>query len=131
MVTAATTIGLHRLPDNEIDGPTAAGEYSRRLFAAVYRMDKCHSSLNGTPPLLSRLYCNYRVPLDISDEEMFLPHAQLTHCVGKLDANGWKAPPSFMPISWHRALLVLSTIREEVLGFSLGVDVDVTAPRIE
>ncbi|RDW82214.1 hypothetical protein BP6252_03326 [Coleophoma cylindrospora] len=131
MVTAATTIGLHRLPDNNIEGPTAAGEYSRRLFVAVYRMDKFHSSLNGTPPLLCRLYCNFQLPLELSDEEMFLPHAQLIECVSKLDMDGWKTPPSFMPISWHRALLLLSTIREEVLAFTLGVDIDVTASRIE
>lgn len=93
--------------------------------------DKNQASLNGTPPMLSARYCTIRLPLDISCEDLFLPQPELAKLVTGLDINGWDGPEKVHRATFHRALQILSELREEILEVSLGVDVSLSVEKIE
>jgi Fungal specific transcription factor domain len=129
VTVCAITAGLHRLPDYSDTKITAALEYKRRLFSAVYSLDKIHASLNGTPPGLSKRYCDVRPFLDL--EDIFLPQEELALAVQNLGPNGWNKSKEMRQITALRALSLLSPIREDILELSLGVCVTVSAGQIE
>jgi len=126
---AVMAVGLHRLLDS--GQVTAASEIRKRVYAAVYYTDKCSSSFNGRPPLLSRHYCNLILPLDLGDEELFGGSEMLASAVAKLDENGWNRDGKMHPVTARRALWFMTTIREETLEISLGTNVKVSASKIE
>lgn len=123
--------GFHRLPVYGSHKVTAASEFKRRLFSSIYGSDKSHASLNGTPPALSARFCTRSLPLDIGEEELFLPQERLAEAIAKLDVNGWNMAGEFHRASSRRAFHLLSGVREEVLELSQGVDVVVSGSRIE
>ncbi len=132
LITASITSGLHRLPDYDTCKVTAASEYKRRLFSAIYCNDKTHASLNGTPPLLTRLFCDVNPCLDLSNEAPFLPQDELALEVSKLDSNGWNTSKDiYHPATLTRIKIQLCTIREEILELALGVNVDGSEARIK
>jgi hypothetical protein len=110
---------------------TAASEFKRRLFSSIYGSDKSHASLNGTPPALSAKFCNLSLPLDIGEEELFLPQDGLAAAIAKLDSKGWNTAGEFHRATSRRAFHLLSGVREEILELSVGVDVILTASRIK
>jgi hypothetical protein len=135
LITTSITSGLHRLPDYSTSKVTAASEYKRRLFCAIYCNDKTHASLNGTPPLLTRLFCDVQPCLDLPSEATFLPEDELTLELNKLDVNGWKksdkSDDTYYPATILRIKVQVCTIREEILELALGVNVDGSEARIK
>jgi hypothetical protein len=111
---------------------TAASEYKRRLFCAIYCNDKTHASLNGTPPLLTRLFCDVQSCLDLSSATIFLPDNELALELNKLDADGWnKSDDTYHLATTLRIKVQLCTIREEILELALGVNVDGSKARLK
>ena len=43
----------------------------------------------GRPPLLSRHYCSYALPLDLRDEDIMESEENVAIVKAKLDDNGW------------------------------------------
>lgn len=87
--------------------------------------------MNAVPPALSARFCNLSIPLDIGEEELFLPQEQLAAVIAKLDPSGWNTSGVFHRASSRRAFHLLTGVREEILELSLGVDVMVSESRIE
>jgi hypothetical protein len=131
IAVCAIAARLHQLPAYDSHKVTAASEFKKRLFSSIYGSDKNHASLNGTPPALSSRFCNLNLPLDISEEELFLPQDRLTATIRKLDANGWNTTGEFNRVSSRRAFHLLTSVREEILELSLGVDARVSGAEIE
>jgi len=131
-IVCSTAAGLHRMPEY---GPnyrvTAASEFKRRVFSSLYCIDKTHAALNGIPPAVSSRFCFVRLPLDISEEDLFLPLDQLADIVSKLDANGWNTTRSTYRTTFHRSFKLLAEVREEILEASLSVDTVVPPSRID
>ncbi|RFU27549.1 hypothetical protein B7463_g8789, partial [Scytalidium lignicola] len=130
MITTTIAAGLHRLPDYSSNQITPACEYRKRVFAAVYTMDKMHCSLTGVPPGMTRFYCIVQLPLDLDNDELYLPEHELRVAISKLDNQGWNTAGKFHQITAQRLLMLLASIREEILELSLGVNVSITAERI-
>lgn len=132
MVTTAITSGLHRLPEYGTCKVTAASEYKRRLFGNLYCSDKIHSSLNGTPPLLTSQFCDVQLCLDLSDEVLYGPPEELAKAISELDSEGWNTSGACHEVSTVlRSRIKVHAIREEILGLALGVNVDVSPVRIK
>jgi hypothetical protein len=93
-------------------------------------MDKTNACLNGIPPLLSRLYCDVKPCLDLSEEQLYLPQPELQLAISKLDSNGWNTEGKIYRVSVARAKWLLSAIREEILEMALGVNILITEERI-
>jgi hypothetical protein len=131
MVTTALTSGLHRLPPYDTSKVTAASEFKRRLWSSIYCNDKTHASLYGTPPLLTRLFCDVEACLDLPDEILLLPEDQIALALAKIDPSGWRSPHKHGDTTVLRGKVRLSVIREEILELALGVNVEVSKARIE
>ena len=126
----AITAGLHRLPDYKDGSFTTAEEFKRRMFAQIYYLDKTCASLNGTPPMLNRHYCEVKPCLDLSEEQLFLPRHEVYAAITRLDANGWNTDGKMYGVTVSRAIWQLSAIREEILELALGVNISISEDRI-
>ncbi|KAG9232196.1 hypothetical protein BJ875DRAFT_443401 [Amylocarpus encephaloides] len=122
-VTCAITAGLHRLPDNANSRITTASECKRRIFASIYYRDKSTAALNGTPPMLGRLYCDVKPCLDISEEQLFSPPHELSLVISRLSADGWNTDGQLYGMTLCRGIWKLAAIREEILELALGTNV--------
>jgi len=131
MVTTAITSGLHRLPPYGFGKVTPASEFKKRLWSWIYCNDKTHASLYGTPPLLTRVFCDVEACLDLPDEILLLPEQQITLALASIGANGWRSPHMHGHTTVLRSKVKLSVIREEILELALGVNVNVSKARIE
>jgi hypothetical protein len=129
-VVSALAAGLHRL-DYGANKITTALEYKRRLISSVYCTDKNESSMNGVPMSLSQRFCHLRLPLDLNEEELFLPQEELLRAVSELDPDGWNGKGEVYLVTTHRAIQILSRCREEILEIALSVDLAITPQQIE
>lgn len=87
--------------------------------------------MNGVPVALSQKFCHLRLPLDLTEEELFLPPEELVRAVNNLDANGWNRKGEISHTTTHRGIQVLSRCREEILDMALGVDLAINPQEIE
>jgi hypothetical protein len=130
MVTSAITAGLHRLPDHTNFRFTIASEYKRRIFSTIYYLDKTVACMDGTPPMLSRLYCDVKPCMDLSDEQLFSPSYEVSAAINNLSTNGWNTDGRIYGISVDRAIWQLAAVREEILELALGVNILISENRI-
>jgi hypothetical protein len=130
MVTSAITAGLHRLPDHTNSRFTIASEYKRRVFSTIYYLDKTLACMDGTPPMLSRLYCDVKPCLDLSDEQLFSPSYEVSAAINNLGVNGWNTDGRIYGVSVRRAVWQLAAVREEILELALGVNILISENRI-
>ncbi|RAL61511.1 hypothetical protein DID88_009550 [Monilinia fructigena] len=131
MVTSACAIGLHRLPHLPPHLLTTAAEYKRRVFAAVYSMDKCSSALNGTPPGIPCLYCRLQMLSDLSETELFLPRTKMQQAIANCDERGCNKKGEIHCGTYYRVSLQNYMVKEEILEGALGVDVQLSKERID
>jgi hypothetical protein len=122
---------LDLVKTNRTNKPTTALEYKRRLISAVYTTDKLEASLNGVPFALSQKLVYLRLPLDLSDEELFLPQDQLVMATNQLDPNGWNMKGQIHHVTIQRGIQLLSRCREEILEVALGVDLIISLQQIK
>jgi len=124
--SAVTAIGLHReielaySPQAAISPSFMVSEFHRRLFCAVFIMDKQLATFIGRPPALSRRYSTCKVPLDLSDTQMMTDGEELEEIKSRLDPNGWNTSDGVYPNTIFRAWMTMSLIRDEILELSLG-----------
>lgn len=132
MVTAAViSANLHRLPTYTYNEITPYIQYRLSLSASVYYLDKCESLFSGRPPMFSRHYCTYQLPLDLSEDETYGGPEIFAAAKARLDSNGWNTSGKIHTGTWFRALCLQSPIREEILELSLGINVHFTKAQIE
>jgi len=119
LISSSTALGLHRqLPTEQ---PVSfLVEMKKRLFTLVFNMDKGTSCITGRPPSLSYRYTRFKIPLDLSDEELIAGGEELVNAVSKLDKEGWNREGKIYPATTCRAHGILSIILNEILELSLG-----------
>jgi hypothetical protein len=104
----------------DIDQPiTFITELRRRIFAVVFCIDKGSSLLTGRPPALSYRYCKFKIPLDLSEEEI-MREDDLERAVASLDAEGWRTDAKFHGLTVERTHAMLAIVLDEILEVSLG-----------
>ncbi|KAF4261531.1 hypothetical protein CNMCM8057_001831 [Aspergillus fumigatus] len=116
LATCIFELGLHQDLDERIDLPDFLLESRRRLFAAVYQLDKSIVTFLGRPPRISRRHSNCRLPLDISDEALTGSRELAQRSV---TAEGWSCHAVYQRSAWIRVRFLISTFREEILELSL------------
>ncbi|EED23993.1 FAD dependent oxidoreductase superfamily [Talaromyces stipitatus ATCC 10500] len=126
--SAFITAGLHRLPS--LDKVTPFSQYRACIASSMYYLDKCESLFNARPPMLSRRYCQYPLPLDLCEEDLYGGREKLAAALARLDSNGWNTDGRIYTTTWLRALSMLSPIREGILELSLSV-VDMPFTKLE
>ena len=114
-------------------------EIRKRTFAVTYNFDKgissflgCHVPAHssyashshtchiGRPPRLPRRYCTMQLPLDLNEEHVRLPEAQLNDELNRLDEFGWNTNGEFRGTLYVRTSLICNMIREDILELELA-----------
>lgn len=116
------SLGLHRAKvylSDEV--PSIASEARKRVFAAVFRMDKGIATFTGRPPMFSRRYTTPQsLPLDVSDEVLLAGGETLARAIASLDENGFNTDGKVHSTTILRARTLLALVRDEVLEIALG-----------
>ncbi|KAF7594029.1 hypothetical protein BBP40_010307 [Aspergillus hancockii] len=113
LIAVATFLGLHRESVSDSEKVTLQHEMKRRVYAAVFNIDKVLSTFTGRPPLLNRLHSSTKLPLDLSDDDLLSDHLQ--ESVAKLDTNRWNQDGRIYSTTILRARTMFSKIRDEIL----------------
>lgn len=122
LATAIFARGLHEI-DESSGAPFWLQEMRRRGLGCAYACDKTLSTFVGRPPRISKRYCNIRIPLDLSYDELALEGEELAAARSQLDAEGWNTHPTSVrgtPFMSLRVWVLEACICEEVLELNLG-----------
>ncbi|GKZ25096.1 hypothetical protein AbraIFM66951_001590 [Aspergillus brasiliensis] len=113
LVAVTTSLGLHRELAAEADILSLQHELKRRVYAAVFTIDKVISTFTGRPPLLSQAYSSTRLPLDMSDDALL--SGDLTSAAAQLDSHGWNKDNQIYSTTILRSRTSFARIRHEIL----------------
>jgi hypothetical protein len=127
VIDAIVAMGLHQGNPMDAETPFFISELRKKIFISAYGRDKSVATFLGRPPRLSHRYCKMELPLDLSDEDLFLEGAELTAKLENLDAQGWNTNGNLHRTTWQRVWVQHSRIREDILEIALGSgDEDIT-----
>lgn len=101
------------------DIPIWLTETRRRIFCSSYNQDKSISTFLGRPIRISKRHTDVKLPLDLRDDELTGPPAELDAAIQRLDSDGWNTKGQHLRASWIRLRHIASCLREEILDFSL------------
>ncbi|EHK21988.1 uncharacterized protein TRIVIDRAFT_134559, partial [Trichoderma virens Gv29-8] len=118
--SAIFALNYHRGFQDDMNTPAYLVELRKRAIALSHELDKSLATFVGRPPRLNRSYCNIELPLDLSDSAIVGSGELLELQISRLDGDGWNKDMTVHPASRQRAIVWLSSIREEVLELSLG-----------
>lgn len=76
-------------------------------------------TLFGRPPQLPFRYCDFTLPLDLSDDHLFLTCQPSQTVLSGLDNEGWNCQVQFNPATVIRMRHIISTLGEKMLELSL------------
>ncbi|GIJ84879.1 hypothetical protein Asppvi_003730 [Aspergillus pseudoviridinutans] len=113
LVAVTTSIGLHRELTAASKLPTLQHEMKRRVFAAVFNIDKVISTFTGRPPMLSQACSSTCLPLDLSDEALL--SGDLRAAAAELDSQGWNKYGRIYSTTILRSRTMFARIRHEIL----------------
>jgi hypothetical protein len=113
---------IHRDPEmpQASDTPWFLREIQTRLFACMYEADKSLSRVLGKLPRLPRQYCNRRLPLKISDENVLTAGFTPDDAIVNMPHLGSCILQESFPSDWLRIRYLFATLREVVLSVRLG-----------
>ena len=106
-------------------------QFRKKTFISVYSHDKGIATFLGRPPRLSHRYCKMEIPLDLSDEQLFLEGSELEAVLATLDSNGWSTTGNLSRTTWLRVYVQHCRIREDILEISLGSDDEDISQKVE
>ncbi|KAJ8101644.1 hypothetical protein POJ06DRAFT_194479 [Lipomyces tetrasporus] len=129
VISASVTAGLHRLA--LVTDETPLSEHRTALSAYGYFLDKSESIFNGRPPMLTLQYCIYRLPLDLSEDDLYGTPEEFASGKARLDSNGWDTSGRIHTTTWVRAQCLQIPIREEIVELAIGVNVHFTKQQID
>lgn len=119
MVSVIYAMGLHR-DHHSTNVPFFLAEARKRMLATIHKSDKNVATVFGRPPRLSYKYCDFDLPLDLSDDQLFLNEQSLEVVLNGLDSEGWNCQGHLYPATVIRMRHILSTLGDKMLELSLG-----------
>jgi hypothetical protein len=122
LASMTTAVGLHRDTDSIPKTVSIASEMRRRIYAAVFNIDKVIATLMGRPPFLSRRHSSTPLPLDLSDEYLLAGEPHLSNAVSSLDATGWNTEGQIYSTMILRARTMFAYICGDILVLALGFE---------
>lgn len=124
LCSMTTCLGMHRDTDQTPRMVSVSSEMRRRIYAAVFNIDKVISTFTGRPPMLNHRYSSTPLPLDLSDEQLLSDTTSLSKSIERLDANGWNTDGQIYSTTILRARTSFSVIRGGVLDIALRSSTD-------
>lgn len=70
------------------------------------------------PPRITSRYVDVKLPLDLSDEEIFAQtHEELEEAKSRLTEDGWNTDGKYRGATWARLRYMLSQFREGIVDY--------------
>lgn len=137
---ALVAMGLHQIRSSP-ETPFFLAELRKKIFCSSYSRDKVTATFLGRPPRLSYRYCkmvsrtwlmasdsrslyHQVMPLDLSDEQIFMEGADLQEALNTLDSQGWNQTGNLNRATWTRVWFQHCQVREDILELALGPETE-------
>lgn len=124
LIDTIVALGLHQGNPVDHQTPFFLSEMRKKVFIAAYGRDKQVATFLGRPPRLSHRYCKMELPLDLTNNELFLEGPELSAVLANLDADGWNTTRNLHRTTWQRVWVQHCRIREDILEIALGTEDD-------
>lgn len=117
-VSLTCSMGLHAMPDSSLRDASILKQSERRLFTAIYILDKTAAIFSGNTPLLTSHFCSTALPLDICNDALLNVEDYDTFDVDSRIVNdkGWNTDEEVYSTTSLRARGLIAQIREEILA---------------
>ncbi|KAL7920316.1 hypothetical protein ACQKWADRAFT_322217 [Trichoderma austrokoningii] len=121
-VSLACSLRLHAMPDSSLEDVDTKKQSERRLFAAIYILDKSAAIFMGKIPLLTSQYCSTALPLDIFNTVLLHKKPALAANLLSLgiDSDGWNISGEIYCTTTLRARGLIAHLREEIMVLALN-----------
>lgn len=111
--------------DREATEPLFLRESRRRVYSAVYRIDKTLAIFFGRPPMIGWRYSDRKQLLDVSDEVIVSENPKvINNALSRLDGNGWNTDGHIHPSTCIRLRCQHAVFKERLLEQSLSGEKD-------
>lgn len=110
------------MSDASIQDPRILKQSERRLFTAIYILDKTAATLSGKLPLLPSDHCSTALPLDICNTILlsWRPNQGANLASLGVDDEGWNVDGKIYSTTALRARGLIAHIRERILDLALN-----------
>ncbi|RAK83303.1 hypothetical protein BO79DRAFT_241300 [Aspergillus costaricaensis CBS 115574] len=99
--------------------PFFLAECRRRCFVTEYYLEKMFGLIFNLPPRITSRYVDVKLPLDLSDDELFAQTPQdLEDAKGRLTEDGWNTDGKLRAATWARLRYILSQFREGIVEYN-------------
>lgn len=121
-VSLARCMGLNVISDASLQDPRISKQSERRLFTAIYILDKTAATLSGKLPLLPSDHCSTALPLDICNTILLCwrPSQGVNLASLGVDDEGWNVDGKIYSTTTLRARGLIAHIREQILDLALN-----------
>ncbi|KAL6697026.1 hypothetical protein J3F84DRAFT_371942 [Trichoderma pleuroticola] len=121
-VSLACSMGLNIISDVSIQDPRMPRQSERRLFTAIYILDKTTATLSGKLPLLVSDHCSTALPLDICNTILLCwrPGQVVNPTSLGVNDEGWNVDGKIYSTTSLRARGLIAHIREQILDLALN-----------
>lgn len=115
-------MGLNVMPDSSIQDPRISKQSERRLFIAIYILDKTSATFYGKLPLLASHYCSTALPLDICNTILldWKPGQSADFRSLGVNDKGWNNNGKIYSTTSLRTRGLIAQIREEILAIAMN-----------
>lgn len=98
--------------------PFFLAECRRRCFVTEYYLEKMFGLLFNLPPRITSQYVDVKLPLDLSDDELFAQTPnELENAKSRLTEDGWNTDGNLRAATWARLRYILSQFREGIVEY--------------
>ncbi|KAJ4344930.1 hypothetical protein N0V95_006085 [Ascochyta clinopodiicola] len=127
-VSALYAAGMHcegGYTEREVTEPLFLRESRRRLYSAIYRIDKTLAIFFGRPPMIGWRYSDRKQLLDVSDAVIVSEDPEVINkALSRLDGNGWNTDGHIHPSTCIRLRCQHAVFKERLLEQSLSGEKD-------
>lgn len=116
LATDLLVLGLNREATYSTT-PFFLAECRRRTFARAYYLDKVFAAVFNRPPRISARHADCKLPLDLSDNELFTSPDKLQDTKQNLTLDGWNTGGQHRIATWCRIRYILAEFREETVEY--------------
>ncbi|KAH8678187.1 hypothetical protein BX600DRAFT_431479 [Xylariales sp. PMI_506] len=120
--TNVTFMGMHAEPADPFYKPSFHSEARRRIFWTAFSSDKVLVSFTGRQPLLHRKFITTPMPLDLTDDDLFLDRDSLIRRAEETVSQntGWNTENGLYSATYVRARGILAKFREAIAEMAVA-----------
>lgn len=116
LATDLLALGLNREAIHSAT-PFFLAECRRRSFVRAYYLDKVFAAVFNRSPRITARHADCKLPLDLSDDEIFTSSDKIEQAKANLTQDGWNTDRKYRAATWARIRYILAEFREEIVEY--------------